>query len=105
MSNSRTLYKNKTKNKVNTPLFTTDYFRAYLGVIDETLLFQIKEMLVLKSNFEIKNNNVDPKGMNRIKQYLENLKHQILHEGSNVKGPEFIKCSTVLNILSGMVVG
>ena len=99
LSNSyliKALYAKKRKEReteLSTPFFITDTLRGYIGVIEETLPFHLwlTKDLYLKSDFEITNDNVDSRAMNRIKQHLKKITIKSFMEIIFLKHLSFIR--------------
>ena len=71
-------------------------------MIQDTLLFRVwlKQGLFLRSNFEVTFGNTESKALERVTQFLQKNKNNIVHKGNNLKTPKFPQMLHVINYVS-----
>ena len=81
----------KSQMNSNIPQISRNFLRGYYNVIEDTLIFYawLKQERFLKSDFEIVENQIDSRAMNRIKHYLHAFKSKIERKGNGLKTPKF----------------
>ena len=96
LSNSyliNSLIKKKKKKKGDDPPepITLQFLRDYKQVVEDTLLFYLwmKNEQFLKSDFQVKEGEIDSRAMKRLKLYLHMFKKHIKRSGNGLCTPKF----------------
>ena len=87
------LIKKKKKKKGDNPAepITLQFLREYKQVVEDTLLFYLwmKQEQFLKSDFEVKDGEIDSRAMKRLKMYLHMFKKYIHRSGHGLHTTKF----------------